>query len=109
MPTGFEKFAGKALSEKPIVIGKKEQVQPANDRKDESVERPIQSGTVERKTKSPRTISGMTDEKEERIQITIKLGVSTKDKLDWLKFSQKRTIIELTEEAIEDLYQKYRR
>lgn len=106
MPTGFEKFAGKALSEEPIVIiGKKEQTQSPEGREVEKLGRVTRVGTVERKPAPIRAVPG---EEEEKVQITIKISSSMKDKLDWLKFSQKRTIIELTEEAIEDLYQKYK-
>ena len=108
MPTGFEKFAGKALSEEPIVIGKKEQTQSPEGREVEKLGRATRVGTVERKPAPVRAVPETKVEEEEKVQIAIKISSSMKDKLDWLKFSQKRTIIELTEEAIEDLYQKYK-
>ena len=109
MPTGFEKFAGKALSEEPIVIGgKKEQTQSPEGREVEKLGRVTRVGTVDRKPAPVRAVPETKIVEEEKVQITIKISSSMKDKLDWLKFSQKRTIIELTEEAIEDLYQKYK-
>lgn len=108
MPTGFEKFAGKALSEEPIVIGTNKNTQTPEGREVEKLARVTRVGTTERKPTPVRAVPEPEKEEEPKVQITIKISSSMKDKLDWLKFSQKRTIIELTEEAIEDIYQKYK-
>ena len=44
---------------------------------------------------------------EKLFQVTIKIKPETKEKLDWLKFTQKKKFMELAEEAFEDIYKKY--
>ena len=48
-----------------------------------------------------------TEELEKLFQVTIKIKPETKEKLDWLKFTQKKKFMELAEEAFEDIYKKY--
>lgn len=118
MPTGFEKFSRKALEEQPINIRRAEAGEPLNETPEKKqVER--LSEFVGIRTTQP-TVAAMPEEKprrgrrpketdpnEEIFTMTIKIKMSTKLKLDELKFRERKTLQDLTAEAFEDLYKKY--
>lgn len=112
MPTGFEKFASKALKEEPISLAKKPapaeqplkvEVVRKEVRRPEEPAAPV----VERET-APRTRKGSRPEaeKEDTVYICVGIKGETKTLLDEMKFRSKRKIWELVDEAINDLYQK---
>lgn len=84
MPTGFDKFSKKALDEAPITIARRA------DAKEEKIEQPVQ------------------EVPEKETFISVKVKISTKDKLEELKYLYKKNLRCLTEEAIDDLYEKYK-
>lgn len=107
MPTGFEKFSKKALQEQPISIRKVEQ----SEQEVKTVVReaaPVQATPVvaEKPRRGRKPI--VRDDDEEIFTMTIKIKMSTKLKLDELKFTERKTLQDLTAEAFEDLYIKYR-
>lgn len=107
MPTGFEKFSKKALQEQPISIRKVDQPEPeAKPVVRETV--PVQAVPVvaEKPRRGRKPI--IRDDDEEMFTMTIKIKMSTKLKLDELKFTERKTLQDLTAEAFEDLYKKYR-
>lgn len=118
MPTGFEKFSKKALQEQPITIRKVDQ--PAAEEKTVEEQQVAKLTTAVRQT-APVQAAPAAEEKprrgrkpivreddEEMFTMTIKIKMSTKLKLDELKFTERKTLQDLTAEAFEDLYAKYR-
>lgn len=134
MATGFEKFSKKALSEEPIsLITKKEKPAAAQTSQPEEKPTAAVAGRVNRNP-VPETIQAEVvvpavttaataegegsaaskrgrrpkpDTGEEIFAMSIKVRMSTKLKLDELKFRQRMTIQDLCEEAFADLYDKY--
>ena len=115
MPTGFQKFADKALKEEPISINPATKETKTPEQKEiKKFATVTRAGVGERKeevsaqvNERRQMVEQVPEQKEELFQITIKIRPSTKDKLDWLKFTQKKKFMELAEEAFEDIYKKY--
>ena len=119
MPTGFEKFSKKALQEQPINIRKVEAAEPVTEtpeakqveRLSEAVGIRTTQATVAAAVPAEKPRRGRkpkeTDPNEEIFTMTIKIKMSTKLKLDELKFRERKTLQDLTAEAFEDLYKKY--
>lgn len=123
MATGFQKFANKALQEGPISINtaptevtketkevkKFEQVSGIGKEGRGVVRRnEVVNETETAKVVDQPAAPAVEEKPEEKLfQITIKIKPGTKDKLDWLKFTQKKKFMELAEEAFEDIYKKY--
>lgn len=128
MPTGFQKFANKALQEGPISINGQQQGETPESREVKKFETVSRTGMESRGGARARRIDEeeTTIQKEETqpvekaaeaaevqkpveklFQVTIKIKPETKEKLDWLKFTQKKKFMELAEEAFEDIYKKY--
>ena len=112
MPTGFDKFASKTLAEEGISIvpsttakKKEEKVSEKAAPETREVRKLAKAAVVGEKKAAAKPAA--VEEPEETVQITIVIKSETKRKLDELKFTQRRKIKELTEEAIEDLYKKY--
>ena len=93
----MEKFTKKVLSEDGIKIGKPAASEAA------AIEKHAAAAGVGEGRKPVSADSG-DDEKE--FQVTIKIKMSTKRKLDELKYIHRRSFKELAEEAFADLYVK---
>lgn len=107
MPTGFEKFSKKALQEQPISIRKVEQPEPeVKPVIRETAAVPAVPVETEKPRRGRKPI--VREDDEEIFTMTIKIKMSTKLKLDELKFTERKTLQDLTAEAFEDLYIKYR-
>ena len=115
MATGFDKFKKKALAEDPIMIvqpGKSETgANEVEQEREEPVrrsrsERPAAPASAAPATEKPARGRRRKEQMEGLVTITIQLRPETKSKLDEMKFRSKRLIWELTDEAINDLYNK---
>jgi len=118
MATGFEKFKDKALNESGIKINRGGLNEESPEKREvEKFSRTTEVGTSERRSRmiveqepvqaTPAVAKEEKAKKEELFQLTIKIQNSTKDKLEWLKYTQKKKLMELAEEAFEDIYRKY--
>lgn len=124
MPTGFQKFANKALQEGPISINGQQQGETPESREVKKFETVSRTGTESRggararrideesipqkeQANQPAEAAAESSEVLKLFQVTIKIRPATKEKLDWLKFTQKKKFMELAEEAFEDIYKKY--
>ena len=126
MATGFQKFANKALQEEPISINAPKDPETPETREVKKFETVSRTGTEGREARArkiedmnvsakeevipePAAAPAADEEKqaEKLFQITIKIRPETKEKLDWLKFTQKKKFMELAEEAFEDIFKKY--
>ena len=113
MATGFEKFRKKALAEEPIRIEQPqvEETEAKDERREEPVrrsrsERPAAPASAAPATEKPARGRRRKEQMEGLVTVTIQLRPETKSKLDEMKFRSKRLIWELTDEAINDLYNK---
>lgn len=122
MPTGFEKFKSKALKEEPIsIVRKSEDVRQAEENPFEQMRRSADSRRA--REEAPAAEPGRVQEKPQAresgrkrsgaelnglVTVTVQLREETKAKLDEMKFYQKRKLWELVDEAVSDLYKKYR-
>lgn len=128
MATGFQKFANKALQEEPISINAPKDPESPESKEVKKFETVSRTGTEGRGARA-RKIEDMNVSAKEEVkpeptaaapaaadeekqaeklfQITIKIRPETKEKLDWLKFTQKKKFMELAEEAFEDIFKKY--
>ena len=104
MPTGFDKFSKRALEEEPITI---------NNRRGAAAPAPAEQPAapeakeVAKLSRAIRKDEPKPAEKKELFPLTIQIEMTTKRKLDELKFTQQKKLKELAEEAFEDLYKKY--
>lgn len=102
MPTGFDKFSKRALEEEPITINNRRggaaQAEP---------EKTPEAKDVAKLSRAVRKEEEKPAEKKELFPLTIQIEMTTKRKLDELKFTQQKKLKELAEEAFEDLYNKY--
>ena len=113
MATGFEKFRKKALAEEPIRIEQPQakEAEAKEERREEPIRRPRSerpTATVNAAPASEKPARGRRkkEQMEGLVTITIQLRPETKLKLDEMKFRGKRLLWELTDEAINDLYDK---
>ncbi|MGM9742619.1 MAG: hypothetical protein ACI3ZC_06125 [Candidatus Cryptobacteroides sp.] len=118
MATGFQKLANKVLDEDPIKIvqaGKSDTGANEVEQEREQVRQPRQR--AERPAPAVAAESPAPDQPkrgrkrkgaqmEGLVTVTIQLRAETKSKLEEMKFRSKRLIWELTDEAINDLYNK---
>ena len=118
MATGFQKFAKKALEEEPIRIGQPTKQETEDNEVEQErgqvrqprqrAERPAPAVAAESpasdQPKRGRKRKGA--QMEGLVTVTIQLRPETKSKLEEMKFRSKRLIWELTDEAINDLYNK---
>ena len=111
MATGFEKFKKKALAEEPIRIGQPQvgEKEAKEEKREEPVRRPRSerpAATVTPASEKPARGRRKKEQMEGLVTITIQLRPETKLKLEEMKFRGKRLLWELTDEAINDLYDK---
>lgn len=118
MATGFDKFKKKALAEDPIMIvqpGKsdtganeveqeRDPVRPSRQRSERPAPAVAADPVAPEEPKRGRKRKGA--QMEGLVTVTIQLRPETKSKLEEMKFRSKRLIWELTDEAINDLYNK---
>lgn len=114
MPTGFDKFSKRALEEQPITINSRK-AEPAPEvpvRTPEEKPAAKMSRAVRIEEAKPAEPAAKKEaketEKKELFPLTIQIEMTTKRKLDELKFTQQKKLKELAEEAFEDLYRKYK-
>ena len=113
MATGFKKFSEKVLAEEPIRIEQPqvEETEVKEERREEPVrrsrsERPAAPASAAPATEKPARRRRRKEQMDGVVTVTIQLMPETKSKLEEMKFRSKRLIWELTDEAINDLYNK---
>lgn len=101
MPTGFDKFRKKTLSEGPIMISKPEQGSEAREA--------VVANIPETKKAEEKTAYAPVKKKKEAedlVPFNAQMARDTKKLLDEMKFRSGQTIRELIDEAVKDLYKK---
>jgi hypothetical protein len=107
MPTGFDKFKKKTLSEGPIMISKAEK---GSENREEAVAAKTEVREAEVKTVSEQAPATAPVKKKKEVEDLVpfnaQMARETKKLLDEMKFRSGQTIRELIDEAVKDLYKK---
>ncbi len=107
MPTGFDKFRKKTLSEGPIMISKPEQGSEAREAVVANI--PETKKAEEKTAYAPVAAPAPVKKKKEAedlVPFNAQMARDTKKLLDEMKFRSGQTIRELIDEAVKDLYKK---